>query len=267
MFLILAGFAFNLCACGAIMFPMPKAKEVKLLPLMSCLPLRNPIFHGMCISNFLWSFGSTIVYMYLPAYAIKQKTDFEQSMLLVACIGIASFTSRTLFAFMGRKSALDDMTAVLCSVTLGVVLTGISPLLFERFSGQIGYTLIFGFYSGYWTTFLSQISRELIGPEYIALGNGYLCFMIAAGGLLGGPFAGCLIQEQASFKYAFYLAGVALISSNVLLLLFKFKRCGLLPSTEGSCKPGYSKAPLLADESFKIINGDQVMVDTIITSV
>lgn len=188
--LLLAGMAFNLCVCGALMFPVPKAKEVRLQPLLSCFPLRNPIFHGLCISNFFWSFGSTIVYMYLPAYAINENTDLESSYLLVSCIGIASFTSRTIFAFMGRKSALDDVTAVLCSVTLGVVLTGVSPMMFEKYAGQIGFTLIFGFYSGYWTTFLSQISRELVGPEYIAMGNGYLSFMIAVGSLLGGPCAG-----------------------------------------------------------------------------
>ncbi|KAL4220661.1 hypothetical protein ACF0H5_021056 [Mactra antiquata] len=244
--LLLAGMAFNLCVCGALMFPVHKAKQVKLQPLLSCLPLRNPIFHGLCISNFFWSFGSTVVYMYLPSYAIKQNTDLENSYLLVSCIGIASFCSRSIFAFMGRKSALDDVTAVLCSVTLGVVLTGVSPMLFEKYAGQIGYTLIFGFYSGYWTTFLSQISRELVGPEYIAMGNGYLSFMIAVGGLLGGPCAGILIQEEKEFEYAFYLAGASLIWSNVMLLLFKFKRCGPLPSSENVC--GSTKSPLLEDD-------------------
>lgn len=260
--LILAGFAFNLCVCGALMFPVHKAKEVRLLPLLSCLPLRNPIFHGLCISNFFWSFGSTIVYMYLPAYAIHENTDLEKSFLLVSCIGIASFTSRSIFAFMGRKSALDDVTAVLCSVTLGVVLTGVSPMLFEKYAGQIAFTLIFGFYSGYWTTFLSQISRELVGPEYIAMGNGYLSFMIAVGSLLGGPCAGILIREKKEFQYAFYMAGASLIWSNVILLLFKFKRCGPLPSTEGSCGP--SKTPLLDDsyQSIKVTSakGDHVLV-------
>ncbi|XP_053404358.1 monocarboxylate transporter 12-like isoform X3 [Mercenaria mercenaria] len=260
--LILAGFAFNLCVCGAVMFPVHKSKEVRLLPLLSCVPLRNPIFHGLCISNFFWSFGSTIVYMYLPAYAIYEHTDLENSFLLVACIGIASFTSRSIFAFMGRKSALDDVTAVLCSVTLGVVLTGVSPMLFEKYAGQIAFTLIFGFYSGYWTTFLSQISRELVGPEYIAMGNGYLSFMIAVGSLLGGPCAGILIREKEEFRYAFYMAGASLIWSNVILLLFKFKRCGPLPSTEGARGP--SKAPLLDDVYVPVkvmtSKGDQVLV-------
>ncbi|WAR27799.1 MOT12-like protein [Mya arenaria] len=180
-FLVLSGFAFNLCVCGVLMFPPQKSKKLRLLPLLSCEPLRNPIFLGMCISNFFWSFGSTMVYMYVPAYAIHMKTNLVSAFQLVAYIGVASFTSRTIFAFMGRKSALDDVTAVLCSVTLGVVLMGISKLLFKNYAGQIGFTLIYGFYGGYWTTFLSQASRELLGPEYIAMGNGYLSFMIALG--------------------------------------------------------------------------------------
>jgi hypothetical protein len=83
-----------------------------------------------------------------------------------------------------------QVTSVLCSVGLGVVITGICPMLFKHYPGQIGYTLLFGFYSGFWTTFLSQVSRELIGPEYIALGNGYLSFMVALGALAAGPAAG-----------------------------------------------------------------------------
>ena len=196
-------FAINLCVCGALMFPPRRARTMQLMPLLSCVPLRNPIFLGMCISNFFWSFGSTMVYMYVPAYAIHEKTGIDNSYLLVACIGVASFTSRTIFAFMGQKSALDEVTAILCSVTIGVVLTGIFKLLFENYAGQIAFTLIFGFYNGYWTTFLSQVSRELLGPEYIAMGNGYLSFMIAIGGLLAGPCAGKVLHVYAFFLCLF----------------------------------------------------------------
>lgn len=262
--LILAGCAFNLCVCGAMMFPVKKERQVKLLPLLSCFPLRNPIFHGMCIANFFWSFGTTVIYMYLPSYAMELGTNFESSLLLVSCIGMASFMAKTIFAFMGHNSALDDVTAVLCSVCLGVVLTGVSPLMFEKFAGQIGYTLIFGFYGGYWTTFLSQVSRELIGPEYIAMGNGYLSFMVALGGLLGGPCAGVLIQQEKEFQYAFYLAGASLIWSNIIMLLFKFKNCGPLPSADGACQD--AKYPLVHDQDdiqaikTNTINGEQVLV-------
>lgn len=95
---------------------------------------------------------------------------------------------------MGHNSTLDDMTAILCSIGLGVVITGICPLLFDDYAGQIGYSILFGFYSGYWTTFLSQASRELLGPECIAKGNGYLSFMIALGSIMAGPAAGMLFM-------------------------------------------------------------------------
>ena len=217
--LILAGCAFNLCVCGAMMFPVKKERQVKLLPLLSCFPLRNPIFHGMCIANFFWSFGTTVIYMYLPSYAMELGTNFESSLLLVSCIGMASFTAKTIFAFMGHNSALDDVTAVLCSVCLGVVLTGVSPLMFEKFAGQIGYTLIFGFYGGYWTTFLSQVSRELIGPEYIAMGNGYLSFMVALGGLLGGPCAGNYNSSTVKLLSIFIDRTEQTVQTQIRLLL------------------------------------------------
>lgn len=187
--LILAGVALNLCVCGAVMKPVDNQKKVRLLPLLSSVALKNSLFHGMCIANLFWSFGSSIIYMFLPAYALEIGTDFDQAVLLITCVGMSSFTSRMIFAFMGHNSTLDDLTSFLCAVGLGAVVTGTVDLLFESFTGQVGYTILFGFYSGFWTTFLSQVSSELIGPEYIALGNGYLCFMISIGSLLGGPLA------------------------------------------------------------------------------
>ena len=51
-----------------------------------------------------------------------------------------------------------------------------------------------------------QVARELIGPEYIALGNGYLSCMVALGSLAAGPAAGihqvlliCNISGQKGF--------------------------------------------------------------------
>lgn len=188
--LILSGIALNLCVCGMIMKPLKSDKEIKLMPMLSCFALRHPLFHGMCFANLFWSFGSTVIYMYLPSYAMSRGSSFEAAVFLVSCVGIASFASRMIFAFMGPNSTLDEVTSALCPVGLGVVITGISPLLFKDYTGQIGYTLLFGFYSGFWTTFLSQVSRELLGPEYIAMGNGYLSFMIALGALTGGPLTG-----------------------------------------------------------------------------
>ena len=86
-----------------------KLQELRLLPLLSCLPMRHPLFHGLCIANLFWSFGSTVIYMYLPAYAISTGTSFETSTLLVSCVGMASFCSRMIFAFMGHNSTLDEV--------------------------------------------------------------------------------------------------------------------------------------------------------------
>lgn len=274
--LILSGIALNLCVCGATMRPRPNDKELRLLPLLSCLPMRHPLFHGMCIANLFWSFGSTVIYMYLPAYAMSQGTSFETATLLVSCVGMASFMSRMIFAFMGHNSTLDEVTSVLCSIGLGVVVTGICPLLFEHYPGQIGYTLLFGFYSGFWTTFLSQVARELIGPEYIALGNGYLSCMVALGSLTAGPAAGLLIQEENEFKHAFYLAGSCLLWSSIIMVMFKLKSC-VAPSRD-DCnqlkdkQDDVQKVPLILDElgtkdKVHMLADDIVVESTLISSV
>lgn len=264
---ILSGIALNLCVCGALMSPVAHGKQVHLMPLLSCVPLRNITFHGMCIANLFWSFGSTVIYMYLPSYAMDEGSSFETSVFLVSCVGMASFTSRVIFSFMGHNSTLDDMTAILCSIGLGVVITGICPLLFDDYAGQIGYSILFGFYSGYWTTFLSQASRELLGPECIAKGNGYLSFMIALGSIMAGPAAGLLIQEETEFKYAFYLAGSALLWSSVIMMLFKYQSCGL-ESFVSEPEKNDLKIPLMdRSENDCLIKGEPILVEAMVTSV
>ncbi|ESP00280.1 hypothetical protein LOTGIDRAFT_205225 [Lottia gigantea] len=269
--LILAGIVLNLCVCGALMKPSPEDKEVRLLPLMSCLPLRHPLFLGLCIANLFWSFGSTVIYMFLPSYAMSTDTSFESAIFLVSCVGMASFTSRMIFAFMGHDSTLDSITSIIFPIGIGIVVTGIFPLLFKDFAGQIGYTLLFGFYTGFWTTFLSQVSRELLGPEYIALGNGYLMFMIAIGSLMAGPATAMLVQEEDDFKYAFYLAGACLLWSSVIMVLFKFKKCIVIDKPE--VKSQETKQPLIEGEVVpeKEKNSqwydDGIFVEAVITSV
>ena len=130
--------ALNLCVCGMLMKPLRHEKEMRLLPMLTCFPLRHPLFHGMCFANLFWSFGSTVIYLYLPSYAMAEGSSFETAVFLVSCVGISSFASRMIFAFMGPNSTLDDITSSLCPIGLGVVITGICPLLFEDYSGQIG---------------------------------------------------------------------------------------------------------------------------------
>lgn len=223
--LILSGIALNLCVCGMVMKPLRHEKMIPLRSMLSCIPLQHPLFDGMCLANLFWSFGSTVIYMYLPSYAMAQGSTFEAAVFLVSTVGMASFASRAIFAFMGPNSTLDEVTSTLCSLGLGVVITGISPLLFKNYMGQVAYTLLFGFYSGFWTTFLSQASRELLGPRYVAMGNGYLSLMVALGALCGGPLTGLLLHHENDFKVAFYLGGACLLWSSVVMILLKLQRC------------------------------------------
>lgn len=197
-FWVLSAVALQICVFGALMKPPPNAKEIQLLPLLAAAPLRNVMFIGMCTSNLFWSFGTTIIYMYIPSYAMQQDVEFGTSTLLITCIGLSAFMSRMIFAFMGNNSTLDDLIGILCSVGLGIVVTGICPLLFDDFAGQVAYCVLFGFYNGFWTSFLAQASREMLGPECIAMGNGYLSFMIALGTLIAGPAGGKSTQNLSS---------------------------------------------------------------------
>ncbi|GFS23927.1 monocarboxylate transporter 12 [Elysia marginata] len=122
-----------------------------------------------------------------------------------------------MFAWRGTMLILSGIALNLC--VCGMVM---KPLRHEK---MVAYTLLFGFYSGFWTTFLSQASRELLGPRYIAMGNGYLSLMVALGALCGGPLTGLLLHHENDFKVAFYLGGACLLWSSVVMILLKLQRC------------------------------------------
>ena len=56
--------------------------------------------------------------MYLPSFAMSRGTSFETSMFLISCTGIASFTSRMIFAFMGHSSTLDDVSIAVAGLVM-----------------------------------------------------------------------------------------------------------------------------------------------------
>lgn len=211
MLLVLAGISFQLVLCGATMRPMLREKlkysERDLLKIFEPALLHCSVFTCMCICNIIWSFGISIIYTFLPEFAISTGSTIDDGIILIGITGLSSFTSRLLFVVFSQSAQLDNASIILCTVGLTAILTGVFPELFEHMAGQIGYAIILGLHTGFWTIFMGHVSTELIGEPYMAYGKGFVYLSVATGLLAGPPVAGWILDQKEDFEIIFYLAG------------------------------------------------------------
>lgn len=172
---------------------------------------RSVAFHGLLWSNFLWSAGATVVFFHLPEYARSTGVTVDDAIMLFGVIGVSNLLSRAVFQLFSHSAKLDTMSNVLCSAGLAVILTGLFPEFFKHKAGEIGYAIMFGLHCGFWSTFVSSVTGELLNDELIAYGRGYISLSIGLGLALGPPLAGLVLDEDFSFEVVFYGAGKPLI--------------------------------------------------------
>ena len=56
---------------------------------------------------------------------------------------------------------------------------------------------------------MGHVTEELIGPEYLGQGKGYVILSIGLGLLAGPPIAGYTFDKSEDLEIAFYLGGKA----------------------------------------------------------
>lgn len=215
----LAAICLTIALCGLLYRPPCElgTKSPALLKMFDPSLLRCPTFACLCVSNFLWSIGISIIYTHLPSFTVSTGITMEKSCILIAVTGVASFGSRTIFTVFNHSAKLDHMSNFLCCVALTAILAALFPELFKHQAGQIGYCIMLGLHTGFWTTFCSSVASEFIGLHYVAFGKGYITLCVGLGLMGGAPLAGWIYDETESYDIIFYLAGKYLKENNILI--------------------------------------------------
>lgn len=237
MALILAGATLNICLCGATFAPIDDSPQrrrdlVKLFHPSIC---RSPAFVGLIWCNLIWGVGISVIYTYLPGYSVSTNEEHINGVMLIAVSGISAFTSRAMFEIFSQSAKLDSISMFLCTIAASLILTGIHPQLFTHFAGQIGYAIMLGMHTGFWTIFLGYITEEFIGAEYMCLGKGYVFLSICVGFLGGPPLAGWILDETDDYEILFYLAGSCLLASSIIMMVICLRKCYFKPQDWNDC--------------------------------
>ena len=209
MALVLGSICLNIILAGMVMKPKSDVgKRRDYVKMFKPYLLKSVAFDIILVSNILWSFGMAIIYTYLPVYMMDiDDVEFSDAAMLIAVSGVSGFVSRTVFIIFNQTAKLDHCSTFLCTVVLSGIMTGLFPELFKHKAGAIGYVIILGLHSGYWSTFVGSVSEELIGADYAGYSKGYIIISIGMGLLGGPPLAGWIYDESENWKICFYLAG------------------------------------------------------------
>ncbi|XP_067944120.1 monocarboxylate transporter 4-like [Watersipora subatra] len=219
--LILSGTLAIISIMGALMIAPNPMKNSKLtIEIFKEEALAKPEFLAVCFVNFIWAFGSSIMYIHLPIFTMQNGHSSEGAAIMLSCIGGLSLFSRGMFRILhlGEAVTMDTVTSIFCGLCLTAIFTGLFGDISVKYTGLLGYSMLFGFYVGFWSNFINQINRETIGQDLATGGSGFAMLATSFGSLAGPPVAGFLYGETDSYKNVFYLAGGCMMFCSLLLL-------------------------------------------------
>ncbi|XP_053694385.1 uncharacterized protein LOC128742165 [Sabethes cyaneus] len=194
--------------------------EFKTL-LVSILDLsyfRDIHFLLFAVSNFLLYTWYDVPYVYLTDNATEMGFTPSQSSMLISIIGIVNMVGEVVLGWMGdRKSVNANFTYAVCMGFCGLV-TAMVPL----FSDYISLSFLagsFGLFIAANYSLTSIILVELITLERFTNAYGLLLLVQGVANLVGPPLAGWISDITENYNLSFYLAGLFIALSGLLLLV------------------------------------------------
>lgn len=194
--------------------------EFKTL-LVSILDLsyfRDIHFLFFALSNFLLYTWYDVPYVYLTDNATEMGFSPSQSSMLISIIGIVNMVGEIVLGWMGdRKGVNANFTYAICMGFCGLV-TALVPLFTDYTSLSI-LAGAFGLFIAANYSLTSIILVELITLERFTNAYGLLLLVQGVANLVGPPLAGWISDMTASYNLSFYLAGLFIGLSGLLLLV------------------------------------------------
>lgn len=182
------------------------------------------------ISNFLLYMWYDVEYMYLNDHALGLKISEEDASMLISVIGIVNMFGEIILGWAGDRPWMNpSVVYAICMCLCGAVIA-LVPLLDSYWS----LCLVaggFGFFIAANYSLTCIILVELLTLERFTNAYGLLLLVQGVANLIGPPIAGKISDITGTYNLSFLLAGLFIILSGLMLLVFpitnKFKRYSL----------------------------------------
>uniref|UniRef100_A0A8D8ISM4 Monocarboxylate transporter 12 n=2 Tax=Culex pipiens TaxID=7175 RepID=A0A8D8ISM4_CULPI len=194
--------------------------EFKTL-LVSILDLsyfRDVHFLLFAISNFLLYTWYDVPYVYLTDNATEMGFSPSQSSMLISIIGIVNMVGEIALGWMGDCKSINPNTVYAVCMGLCGLVTALVPL----FSDYLSLSVLagaFGLFIAANYSLTSIILVELITLEKFTNAYGLLLLVQGVANLVGPPLAGWISDMTENYNLSFYLAGLFIALSGLLLFV------------------------------------------------
>ncbi|XP_044273179.1 monocarboxylate transporter 13-like [Varanus komodoensis] len=235
--LILAGMAFHLVPCGALLRPLdvaqsgpgeapePASPRKRLASLFELGLLRQRPFAVFSGAGLLITTGYFIPFAHLVPHARETGFDEYQAAFLVSVVGVADIGGRVVAGWLADCGPLR----LSHNLTIWTLLTGAALFavpLGGSYRALLAISACYGFLSSAVIPLKFSSLVEIVGTGRIMGAIGLIHLLEGTGALAGPPMSGWIRDMTGSFSASFLAAGSFLVVGGlVLMLLPRFFAC------------------------------------------
>jgi predicted MFS family arabinose efflux permease len=228
-FIIIGAMTLNTCVCGALMRPPPDAASAELqageahqkvdLKRSFRNLYTNRSFLLLSVETILIAMGTLISLAHIKA-AILEMTDVTDSAATygISVINGGDFIGVILFGIIfNRSQQVDVVSTVMALYTVFSFALFLFPQV-RLYPVLMIYCAVIGVGITPQTSMMPLVLRQFVGLEDLTLAYGCFNIPYGLGTILGPMVAGFTYDSTRDYANSFYIAGVSILISNILLL-------------------------------------------------
>lgn len=200
--------------CGVV--PCSVETRDTLKEMLDFSLFKDVIFLLFTLSNFLTSIGFNVPYVYIVSRARELGMSLDDASVLLSIIGIANTVGRIILGYLSDKPWVNRLLVYNMCLTICGIATALSAFCLD-FTSLAIYASVFGFTIGAYVGLTSVILVDLLGLEKLTNAFGLLLLFQGIASFVGSPFAGMLYDHLGSYDPGFYMAGITMAGSGLML--------------------------------------------------
>ncbi|KAK2878832.1 hypothetical protein Q8A67_019623 [Cirrhinus molitorella] len=177
-----------------------------------------PDFLLLLVSFLFLAYGCSVPFVYLVPYSLSAGVSPQHAALLMSILGVSGIVGTITFGWIADRKCLRPYRVV--SYMLAVGSEGLSCLflpLLNGFSLLVPFSLIYGYFDGAYVALIPVVTSDTVSSTHLTSALGVVYFLHAIPYLISPPIGGWLVDQTGSYTATFFLSGVALICSAVIL--------------------------------------------------
>ncbi|XP_054729548.1 uncharacterized protein LOC129238524 isoform X1 [Anastrepha obliqua] len=202
--------------CGCV--TCSKETHDTFVEMMNFSLLKDVVFIVFALSNFFTSIGFNVPYIYIVSQAETLNLGSKESSYLIAIIGVANTIGRIVLGYVSDKPWVNRLWVYNVCLTLCGIATAMAPFC-TTFYTLGAYCAAFGFTIGAYVGLTSVILVDLLGLEKLTNAFGLLLLFQGIASFIGPPIGGWLYDVTNSYGPAFFMAGITIAISGIILFV------------------------------------------------